>query len=167
MVSIFMKYKYWCPVKFLRSNGLNQRSLTNGRQRPISIQPRALPWVGWLDGSRPEPKVADQREAKGKSHKFNALPMLLPLQGAILVWLTTQGVTLGYWIKGLSDHIFTRSLPDANILVYTFNIIALVNQNDTTNSRSDAWGASYGSPPVSSLHTDSFYLVQKSSASLE
>ena len=27
---------YWCPVKFLRSNGLNQRSLTNGRQRPIN-----------------------------------------------------------------------------------------------------------------------------------
>ncbi len=49
-----------------------------------------------------------------------------------------QGVALGYWIKGLSDHIFTRSLPDANILVYTFNIIALVNQNDTTNSRSGA-----------------------------
>ena len=55
---------YYCPVKFL------------GRCRPegpISYQPRATPWIGWLDRSRPEPKVADQREAKGKSLKFQCV----------------------------------------------------------------------------------------------
>ena len=36
---------YWYPINFLRSNGLNQWSLTNGRQRPISILPRATPWA--------------------------------------------------------------------------------------------------------------------------
>lgn len=45
---------YCCPVNFLRSNGLNQRSLTNGRQRPISIQPRATPWGFGRLGLRPE-----------------------------------------------------------------------------------------------------------------
>lgn len=60
---------------------------------------------------------------------------MIPLEGDKS---NSQGVALGYWIKGLSDHIITRSLPDANILVYTFDIIALVNQNDTTNSRSGA-----------------------------
>ena len=60
---------------------------------------------------------------------------MIPLEGDKSI---SPGQRPRYWIKGLSDHIFTRSLPDANILVYTFNIIALVNQNDTTNSRSDA-----------------------------
>ena len=45
---------YWCLVNYSRSNGLNQRSLTNGRQRPISIQPRATPWVYGRLGLRPE-----------------------------------------------------------------------------------------------------------------
>ena len=56
----------------MRSSGLNQRSLTNGRQRPISTQPRATPWgYGYL-GLRPE---------RAKAFAFQVLIIAFALSG--------------------------------------------------------------------------------------